>query len=93
MEIVPVDAVAADELIETPGVRLARVAGEGGAHGDAEAHHLGRVLGEFAGVEAAQAPADHADRPPVLRIKLAQLFVRPLEYALSEPEIEPLSPA
>src|SRR5208337_927111 len=49
VKIVSVDAMAADELVDPPGVGFARMAGEWRAERYDEAHHLGRELGELAG--------------------------------------------
>src|SRR4051812_28338175 len=58
-----VDLVARDQLVEPPGVVGAGIAGEGRG----ESHHLvdqaRPKLGDFAGEDSAQAPADEDHRP------------------------------
>ena len=94
VEIVPVDAVAAREFIEPPGVGLARVAGEGRAERDDEAHHLGRMLGELAGVEAAEdSSRSRLTGRPCSCHSSRNRLVRPLDHAVPQSAIDPLAPA
>ena len=93
VEIVRIDAMAAGELVEAPGVRRPRMAGERRAERDDETHKLRRPFGEFASVKAAEAPADEADGPTMVNPEFGQPFVCAIENALSKPEIDPLAPA
>ena len=56
-----VDPLARGEFVDLPGVGRLGAAGEGTAEADHAAHLVGHPLGELAGVDAAQAPADQAE--------------------------------
>ena len=92
-EIFRADATPAGDFVESPGVRFARIAGEGRTEGDDETHQLRRQLGELARIESAEAPANNADRAAMLAPKRAQRRVHTLENALAQPEVDALAPA
>ncbi len=81
--------MAAGELVEAPGVRLARMAGEGRTKGNDKPHQFRRLFREFARVEAAEAPADDADLAFVLTIQFAERVVGTLQdpVAQTRPEL------
>src|SRR5713101_5777933 len=68
-QIVVFDLAAARDLIGAPGVGRFGRAGERTAQTDQAAHPVGYHLGELAGIEAAQAPADEADPAPAVALE------------------------
>ena len=87
-----IDSMAACKLIQTPGVRLARMSGERRAQRYDETHHVRRLFGQFARIEASEAPTDKADRAPMLCPELPQSGVRSFQHPLSQSEVDALSP-
>src|SRR6266851_6748072 len=68
-QILVFDLAAARDLIGAPGVGRFGRAGERTAQADQAAHPVGYDLGELAGIEAAQAPADEADPAPAVALE------------------------
>src|SRR5258707_2415654 len=64
-----VDLAARHQLVGAPGVGRFRRTGERAAEADHAAHLVGRELGELAGTEAAQAPADQADLASIVALE------------------------
>ena len=84
--------LAADHLVEAPGVGGARVAGERRAQRDHATRELGHFLGHLACVQAAQAPADQADLFSVPVGGAAHQLAAGIDHAVARAEIEALLP-
>src|SRR5271166_5365679 len=78
--------MTAGELVQAPGVGVARMAGERGSEGDDETDELRRELGEFARVEPAEAPPDQANLAPIRGIEFAQLVVGAVHHPFAKAE-------
>ena len=86
------DLASAQQLVDAPGVGRLRMAGERRAERD-DAARLARVeLGELARVDAAEAPADQADRLALLVGERADVVAATLDHAGARAEVEPLPP-
>mmetsp|Transcript_21663 Transcript_21663/g.84311 ORF Transcript_21663/g.84311 Transcript_21663/m.84311 type:complete len:879 (+) Transcript_21663:692-3328(+) len=91
-ELGVVGRMATHQLEEAPGIGGARVAGEGRAQRDDAAHELRAFLGQLAGIDAAQAPAQQADLAVVAALQGLQVVLHPLQHAGARSEIEALAP-
>ena len=87
------DSVAACPLVQTPSIRLPRMSGERRAQRYDETHYFRRLFGQFARIEASEAPTDDADRAALLGPELPQRVVRSFQNPLSQPKVDALSPA
>src|SRR5258705_471125 len=88
----PWGGLAADELEDAPGVRRARVAGEGRAERDHAAHEVGQLLGQLTGVDTTQAPADQAHLAAVALVQFSHLRDAAFQHALARAEVPALLP-
>ncbi len=84
--------LAAQRFEDAPRVRGARVACEWRAERDHAARVVGQFLRHLAGVQAAEAPADQADRLAVSLGERTNVGGTALEHAVARAEVEALAP-
>jgi len=87
------DAAAAGQLVKPPGMGRSVRTGERRSQGDDAAHHLRHFLGQFARIDAAQAPAQQADLAAGAFESAHQLVPGVVQNARARAEIESLVPA
>ena len=83
---------AIHQFEEAPGIGCARMTGEGRAQGDDAAGLFRQGLGQLTRIDAAQTPADQADRLLMALKQGLQVSIAFFQHALARAEIETLTP-